>query len=165
MDLTWKEVKNKQVFVESDYTTTKMKKLLESLREDFVKGKNKDWTLIIVDDLMSEYNSKKSSVFEYLAANGRHFLVDYIFTSQKYNKMTPTMRLNSTTKMFFRITNNKEMTTINEENSQRDLKNDTIVDMIDNFTKDHYNFFLMKDGLEMNYFTGKGLEVDELEVN
>lgn len=162
LDDTWKQINNKKVYLDDDYKESKLVNLLNSLKEDFLESGKKVKVLIVVDDLIEVYNNKKKGVFTTLATRSRHYGVDYIFSTQKYNRLPPIIRLNSTTKLFFKITNKQEMNVIKEELSTRDLPEEEVEKMIDETTKEAYTYILFKEGEETMYYKGKGVECKKL---
>ena len=117
--------------------------------------------LIILDDLADKFRMDKSSVLNKLAIKSRHYQISYIFVSQKYRLLPPSIRVNSLLKVFFKINNQKEMDAVAEELSSRYLPEDKLKELIDESTKD-YNYFLLKQGKTEEYYQGNLLDLSAL---
>ena len=119
--------------------------------------------LIILDDLADKFRMDKSSVLNKLAIKSRHYQISYIFVSQKYRLLPPSIRVNSLLKVFFKINNQKEMDAVAEELSSRYLPEDKLKELIDESTKD-YNYFLLKQGKTEEYYQGNLLDLSAVGV-
>ena len=72
--------------------------------------------LIIVDDFAdSKAFSRNSPLLNQLYARGRHNSINSITSTQKFNALSPIIRVNSRQVVFFRLINYKETETIVEE--------------------------------------------------
>lgn len=122
--------------------------------------------LLILDDCGNRITNKKRSPITELTIKGRHYGISYIITSQSYKLLNPTIRTNSLIKVFFKVNNQTEMKKIVEENATRDINEVELEEIIDEYTKD-YNYFIIKDGNDIEYFYGnsKGGFLKELEVS
>jgi len=161
LDNTWKDLKNKKVYVFDEYFEQDLIDLIESFKKEYISTGKKPKVLIVIDDLIEVYSAKKSSPINKLASRGRHFGISFIFTTQKYNAMPPMLRNNSTSIIFFKVNNGREMKTIEEDVSSRKFD---ITDVLDDVTTDPYNYLYIKMGEGMKLFEGNGLKIGELDL-
>lgn len=135
------------------------------LETDIQEGDNDplETYLIILDDLADKFRMDKSSVLNKLAIKSRHYQISYIFVSQKYRLLPPSIRVNSLVKVFFKINNQKEMDAISEELSSRYIPEDKLKELIDQSTKD-YNYFTLKQGKNEEYYEGNLLNFKKIIV-
>ena len=86
-------------------------------------------TLIIVDDFCDDVRfSKHNSMLNALYIRGRHFGVNVISSTQKFNALSTIIRVNSRQLYFFKMRNYKEIQTMVEELSALLLKRNFIKD-------------------------------------
>lgn len=145
-------------------TPAKRMSLLDGpMDNDYTKEDNEplESYLIVLDDLADRFRIDKGSVLNKLAIKSRHYQISYIFVSQKYRLLPQSIRINSLIKVFFKINNQKEMTAVTEELSSRYLNEDKMRNLIDESTKD-YNYFLLKQGKNEQYFQGNLLGMTKL---
>ena len=85
--------------------------------------------LIIVDDFAdSKAFSRNSPLLNQLYVRGRHNAINIITSTQKFNALSPIIRVNSRQLFFFRLRNYKEIETMVEELSAVLIKKPTIAD-------------------------------------
>ena len=85
--------------------------------------------LIIVDDFAdSKSFSRNSPLLNQLYVRGRHNSINIITATQKFNVLSPIIRVNSRQLFFFRLRNYKEMETMVEELSGVLIKKLTAAD-------------------------------------
>ena len=85
--------------------------------------------LIIVDDFAdSKEFSRNSPLLNQLYVRGRHKAICIITATQKFNSLSPIIRINSRQLFFFRLRNYKEIETMVEELSAVLIKKSTVAD-------------------------------------
>ena len=85
--------------------------------------------LIIVDDFAdSKAFSRNSPLLNQLYVRGRHNAINIITATQKFNALSPIIRVNSRQLFFFRLRNYKEIETMVEELSAVLIKKSTVAD-------------------------------------
>ena len=85
--------------------------------------------LIIVDDFAdSKAFSRNSPLLNQLYVRGRHNSICIITATQKFNALSPIIRVNSRQLFFFRLRNYKEIETMVEELSAVLIKKSTVAD-------------------------------------
>ena len=85
--------------------------------------------LIIVDDFAdSKAFSRNSPLLNQLYVRGRHVSVCIITATQKYNALSPIIRVNSRQLFFFRLRNYREIETMVEELSAVLIKKSSVAD-------------------------------------
>lgn len=161
LDKTWEEVKNKNVFVIDEYKEQDLIKMLESFKQENANKKVKTKVLIIIDDLIEVYSNKRKSPISKLATRGRHYGISFIYTSQRYIRFPPDVRTNTTSKVFFKITNGKELKAIRDELGTKFFD---IEGLIDDVTELPYNYLLIKDAETTTYYEGNGLDVEQIDL-
>ena len=86
-------------------------------------------TLIIVDDFAdSKAFSRNSPLLNQLYVRGRHNAINIITATQKFNALSPIIRVNSRQFFFFRLRNYKEIETMVEELSAVLIKKSSVAD-------------------------------------
>ena len=84
--------------------------------------------LIIVDDFADSKNfSRNSPLLNQLYVRGRHNSICIITATQKFNALSPIIRVNSRQLFFFRLRNYKEIETMVEELSAVLIKNQPLL--------------------------------------
>jgi DNA helicase HerA-like ATPase len=131
---------------------------MASLKAEKAVKKKIPHTLIVLDDLADRFKPNKTSVLSNLAIRGRHYNISYIFTSQKYRFVPPAIRSNSLVKLFWHLTNQKEIDAISEENFDRQLTEAKLKDLIDTSTEG-YNYLVLKAHKKTEAFIGNGLTI------
>ena len=81
--------------------------------------------LVIVDDFA---DSRNSPLLNQLYVRGRHNSINIITSTQKFNALSPIIRVNSRELFFFRLRNYKEIETMVEELSAVLIKKSTVAD-------------------------------------
>ena len=85
--------------------------------------------LVIVDDFAdSKSFSRNSPLLNQLYVRGRHNSINIITSTQKFNALSPIIRVNSRQLFFFRLRNYKEIETMVEELSAVLIKKSTVAD-------------------------------------
>ena len=85
--------------------------------------------LIIVDDFAdSKAFPRNSPLLNQLYVRGRHNAINIITATQKFNALSPIIRVNSRQLFFFRLRNYKEIETMVEELSAVLIKKSTVAD-------------------------------------
>ena len=85
--------------------------------------------LIIVDDFAdSKAFSRNSPLLNQLYIRGRHNAINIITATQKFNALSPIIRVNSCQLFFFRLRNYKEIETMVEELSAVLIKKSSVAD-------------------------------------
>ena len=85
--------------------------------------------LIIVDDFAdSKAFSRNSPLLNQLYVRGRHNAINIITATQKFNALSPIIRVNSRQLFFFRLRNYKEIETMVEELSAVLIKKSSVAD-------------------------------------
>ena len=86
-------------------------------------------TLVVVDDFVDQVSfSKHNSMLNALYIRGRHFGVNVVSSSQKFNSLSTIIRVNSRQLYFFKMRNYKEIQTMVEELSALLIKKNLLVD-------------------------------------
>ena len=85
--------------------------------------------LVIVDDFAdSKAFSRNSPLLNQLYVRGRHNAINIITATQKFNALSPIIRVNSRQLFFFRLRNYKEIETMGEELSAVLIKKSSVAD-------------------------------------
>ena len=85
--------------------------------------------LVIVDDFAdSKAFSRNSPLVNQLYVRGRHNAINIITATQKFNALSPIIRVNSRQLFFFRLRNYKEIETMVEELSAVLIKKSSVAD-------------------------------------
>ena len=104
-----------------EYIPEELEKVIKQQHKVIEYQKKNDHTksfsiLIIVDDFAdSKAFSRNSPLLNQLYARGRHNSINSITSTQKFNALSPIIRVNSRQVVFFRLINYKEIETIVEE--------------------------------------------------
>ena len=104
-----------------EYIPEELEKVIKQQHKVIEYQKKNDHTksfsiLIIVDDFAdSKAFSRNSPLLNQLYARGRHNSINSITSTQKFNALSPIIRVNSRQVVFFRLRNYKEIETIVEE--------------------------------------------------
>ena len=162
LDETWKQVKNKEMFIIDKYEEDKFNEFVKDIKKENKDRKKKKKILVIIDDLIEIYSTKRNNPIALLATRGRHFGISFILTTQKYNRVPPEIRSNTTSKVFFKISNGREMKSIVDDTSSRKF---SMEELIDNCTENPYQYFLVKNGETNEYYSGCGLEIEKVDLN
>ena len=86
-------------------------------------------TLVVVDDFVDQVSfSKHNSMLNALYIRGRHFGVNVVSSSQKFNSLSTIIRVNSRQLYFFKMRNFREIQTMVEELSALLIKKNLLVD-------------------------------------
>jgi spore coat protein CotF len=86
-------------------------------------------TLVVVDDFVDQVSfSKHNSMLNALYIRGRHFGVNVVSSSQKFNSLSTIIRVNSRQLYFFKMRNYKEIQTMVEELSALLIKRNFLED-------------------------------------
>ena len=86
-------------------------------------------TLIVVDDFVDAVSfSKHNSMLNALYIRGRHFGVNVVSSTQKFNGLSTIIRVNSRQLYFFKMRNYKEIQTMIEELSALLIKKNFLMD-------------------------------------
>ena len=86
-------------------------------------------TLIVVDDFVDAVSfSKHNSMLNALYIRGRHFGVNIVSSTQKFNGLSTIIRVNSRQLYFFKMRNYKEIQTMIEELSALLIKTHFLMD-------------------------------------
>ena len=116
IDKTWEAI-DKQVQKKITFWTSFDENMLKGIidRQRALKEKNVDLkkkmpVLVIIDDFALKL--RHSKLLDTYANNARHYGINVIFTTQKYNLASTVMRVGSTEKIFFNIDNEFEFKTI-----------------------------------------------------
>jgi hypothetical protein len=158
LDSTWGDVRNKNVIFYDEYyddTIEAIMKLQSAIPENERKHQ-----MIILDDFAEKLKGKRGHALEKLATKGRHFKLSFIFTTQKYNLAPTVIRNNIDEVIFFRVSNNMELKTIEEEYNQRDLDFGALL----NSVTTGYNYLCVVKGKEDVYYRGNLLSFVKLKL-
>lgn len=158
LDNTWGDVRNKAVIFYDEYyddTIEAIMKLQAATPENERKHQ-----MIILDDFAEKLKGKRGHALEKLATKGRHFKLSFIFTTQKYNLAPTVIRNNIDEVIFFKVSNNMELKTIEEEYNQRDLDFGALL----NSVTIGYNYLLVVKGKEDVYYKGNLLNFTKLKL-
>ena len=86
-------------------------------------------TLIVVDDFVDAVSfSKHNSMLNALYIRGRHYGVNIVSSTQKFNGLSTIIRVNSRQLYFFKMRNYKEIQTMVEELSALLIKKNVLMD-------------------------------------
>ena len=90
------------------------KKLIEHMKKKNVK---KLYSILIVIDDMADNSSfsRHSKLLHSLYTRGRHSMISCITATQKFNALSPIIRVNATELYVYRLRNNKDLETFLEE--------------------------------------------------
>ena len=133
VDDTWSAVKKyirdvmkvdaeKEQLYYEEYGPVALKKIVDTQHKviDFQKkNKQKDlFILLVVDDFADDPKFVRySSLLHGLFTRGRHNAISCILSTQKYNVLSPIIRLNASALFIFRLKNMNEVNAFFEENS------------------------------------------------
>jgi hypothetical protein len=115
----------------------------EDYDEAIDEGKKPEHKLIIMDDLSYNGCLKESNhgVISKMACNGRHYLINFIITAQKYTQIPTTLRENCNSAIFFNCSN-KQLGLIEEDFNYLSNKKD-FIDMFKKVTDAKHSFLLV----------------------
>ena len=150
--LTLNKKNQKKVLLFSEFDSDAILKLIAEIGDNRLKG-DLSRRLIICDDCTALYSQSKKDFFSQLAFKGRHYGLSYIFTSHKWNAINTLTRSNLGTKIFFRITNERELKTFLEDNKIYGISNQEFIDLFKNSTGDYKAFVIKSTNNGDEYFT------------
>ena len=140
--------KHKLTLVDSKFTLADVSELVDEIGEMKMRKRDDEEPekfLLIFDDCTALYSQSKRDIFSELAFKGRHSNISYILTTHKWNCLNTLIRGNLETKMFFRITNEKEIESFIADNKPYNIPKDDFLEMLDSSTGD-YKCFVIKSG-------------------
>ncbi len=136
LDDTWKELaKKKNVILDAEFDKNKILQLLDYINQSVCSGNPKLKILLILDDLTDEFKLDKRDALNQLAFKSRHYGIDYIFTCHRYMTLSPLIRQNSTTQIFFKPNNSKELKAICEDLETFDNSEEMIAKMLNDLDR------------------------------
>ena len=114
-------------------------------------------TLVLVDDFVDQVSfSKHNSMLNALYIRGRHFGVNVVSSSQKFNSLSTIIRVNSRQLFFFKMRNYREIQSMVEElsallikkNLLKDDKNihnskNTLLEIYEKATEERFSFLFV----------------------
>jgi hypothetical protein len=122
--------------------TTTQKKMIEHM-----KGKNKTKlysVLIVIDDLADDPRATRhSKLLHSLYTRGRHSMISTITATQKFNCISPIIRVNATELFVYRLRNKKDLDTFIEEVSAV-LDKKTLMNIYNSCTREPFSFLYVK---------------------
>ena len=163
LDDSWKDLKNKNVFLTDEFSEAALDNLMTSLKAEKAAKSKIPHVLIVLDDLADRFKPHKTSVLSNLAIKGRHFNISYIFTSQKYRFLPSAVRSNSLVKLFWYINNQREIDAIVEENFAKDMPEGFLRKLLEDSTEG-FNYLVLKQHKKTQAFIGNGLMVSETKT-
>jgi len=112
--------------------------------------------LIIIDDMADDSKfSRSSKTLHTLFIRGRHFGISVLVSSQKYNALSPIIRVNALSLIVFKLRNYQELDTVMTENSAV-LDKKLLLEIYKKATEEKYNFLYIdlaaKNINEMFYY-------------
>ena len=145
VDANWIPVKNyiqnnlkvnldKEKCLFDDYNPEELEAVIKTQHKVIEYQKKNDHNelhsiLIIVDDFAdSKAFSRNSPLLNQIYVRGRHNAINIITSTQKFNALSPIIRVNSRQSFFFRLRNYKEIETMVEELSAVLIKKSTVAD-------------------------------------
>ena len=158
IDDAWDALKNKKVIFYDEYNEDTLDKIF--MLQSKTPNKEREHQLIILDDFAEKLKGHRGNALERLATKGRHFKLSFIFTTQKYNMTPTTIRNNVDEIIFFRVSNNQELKTIEEEFNTRKLDFGELLD----YATDGYNYLLMVKGKEDIFYKSNLLKFTKLKI-
>jgi len=142
------EIKNiPETNIMTEYDEDVLDELYKMIQEDYDEaideGKTPEHKLIIMDDLSYNGSLKESNhgVISKMACNGRHYLINFIITAQKYTQIPTTLRENANSAVFFNCSN-KQLSLIEEDFNYLDNKKD-FISMFKRTTEDKNSFLVV----------------------
>ena len=160
-----KKIKEKFYLID-EFNNEEVLDLIEMIKENKILG-SKDKYLIIFDDATDKFKTSKKDMFAILAFRGRHCNISIIFISHKHNAISPIVRNNVRTKIYYRISNNRELKTMLEDNETFDLKGNHFNNMFNSNTGDFNAFCIDSNPNSDDYYqiTNKGKLVKLIPEN
>jgi len=138
MDDTWKDVEKKRnVILDSEFDKAKIEQLLDFVKPHVESGGKRLKVLLVLDDLTNEYSTGRKDILNKLAFCSRHYGISYIFTSHRYMSMSPLIRENSLTCVFYSPATQQEVKKIGEDFTTRTSSSDDIVEMVEGLERYH----------------------------
>jgi hypothetical protein len=119
-------------------------KIQQEYYDEAIENKeNPEHKLIIMDDLSYNGSLKENNhgVISKMACNGRHYLINFIITAQKYTQIPTTLRENCNSAIFFNCSN-KQLALIEEDFNYLNNKKD-FIDMFKKATEDKNSFLVV----------------------
>ena len=140
-----KDIPEENLFHEYDEDV--LKELYKNLQEDYEeaveKGEKPIHTIIILDDVAysGDLKAMNYGIISKMACNGRHILVNFIITAQKYTQIPTTLRENANCCIFFSCSN-KQLALIEEDHNFLENKKE-FHKMFRDATDDKHSFFVV----------------------
>ncbi len=120
----------------------KQRKVVEYQKSD--KQKKLFQILIIIDDFADDpIFSRHSRLLHSLFTRGRHTQISTIVSTQKYNAISPTIRVNATELIIFKLRSNQDLNIFLEENGAL-LDKNVLLQVYIEATKEPYSFLYIK---------------------
>ena len=112
-DETWDSIELPKFHKMKDYDEEKLNQIID------YSSKTERGTLLLFDDMVCSdaINKYKSTLMDKIFMLGRHSKVNAIFTSQKYNALSPKMRANATHTICFSLPTVSEQKMFLDDNS------------------------------------------------
>ena len=117
LDSTWRDLKRKvdKYFLKLDESDIVSIVEANRTRIKMAGMEHSDKILMIFDDQASEENIRFNKEIERLATRGRHDNISFVFSTQQYNRVPKTIRINCSMFALFKTMNNEEMEDIIKE--------------------------------------------------
>lgn len=149
-DRLWvQKFKTSEDFVKDNLDVQYIENIIEFQEKLKENNEPMEHHLFILDDLANEIKDSKNDIITKLFFRGRHHLISTIITAQSYKSLAKNLRTNASALIFFKQANNKEITSIAEENSF-DLGNNQFEQLFQHVTNLKAFNFLMIDRQEID---------------
>ena len=140
-----KDIPAENLMDEFDETAvTELYKILQEEYEEAIdQGEKPEHKLIIMDDIAYSGDLKAMSfgIISKMACNGRHSLINFIITAQKYTQIPTVLRENANCSIFFSCSN-KQLALIEEDHNFLSNKKQ-FYDMFREATGEKHSFFVV----------------------
>ena len=124
----------------SDQFQTLNQNMLNGLREEQIRTKNKSSILLIIDDCIDSANMYDKSLVSFLTVL-RHFNTSVVVITQSITKISPVIRSNSDFMIIYQIIGEKALKTLFDELAMGENKKQFIADFVEK-TADYNAIFV-----------------------
>ena len=161
--LPFKSIRQKvQLFPK--FSSDQILDLIEEIGQNKLAGDNSK-RLIVCDDCTDLYSNSKRDFFSQLSFKGRHSNLSYIFVTHKWNTLSTLTRSNLGTKIFYRITNERESNTFLDDNKPYRISRKDFLNSFKSCTGNYKAFVIQSGSNSDDYYCIKSDgTVDKVDI-
>ena len=152
--------------ITNEYNDEWISDIYDEIEDNKINDKSfkKTQSLFIFDDVSfsSKIREQRNNMLQKLYQNGRKYLINIIFTSQRYLQIPPSVRTNATGLVLWNLPNS-ELETIERDHNYTTSKKEFYKIFRENVKEKHHSFIIVYDNPHSDIYRDKDFEKIEFK--